>query len=39
MPLEEIADYCLRHSGVEARLLIPDATNPALPPLKIRLSR
>jgi len=32
MPLEEIAAYIRKYRGVEARMLIPDPSNPAAPP-------
>ena len=37
MPLEEIADYCLRHAGVEARILISDPSNASAPPVKVHI--
>jgi len=39
MSLEGIASYCLRHVGIEARLLIADPSNAALPPVMIHIGR
>jgi thiamine biosynthesis lipoprotein len=39
MPLEEIARYCLRYPGIEARLLIPDRSGSNVSPLRIHFVR
>jgi len=37
MPLEEIASCCLRHAGVEARVLISDPSDASVSPVKVTM--
>jgi thiamine biosynthesis lipoprotein len=37
MSVEDIAGYCARHAGIEARLLAADPANAALPPVMIQV--
>ncbi len=37
LPLEEIANYCLGHAGVEARILISDPASPAASPVMVHI--
>jgi thiamine biosynthesis lipoprotein len=38
MPMEEIANYCLRYPGVEARLLNSDPSGPAVSPVMVHFT-
>jgi thiamine biosynthesis lipoprotein len=38
MPMEEIASYCLRYAGVEARLLISDPSGASISPVLVHMS-
>jgi thiamine biosynthesis lipoprotein len=38
MPLEEIASYCLRYPGVEARLLMSDPSGASVSPVMVHMS-